>query len=296
MTEQGALPALEVVALEDALARRPRPVPHELVVKLRRELVERARRLPGEESIRLRKDIVADLLACGRYGMAALRRELADRPGPATVLGSAVGMAVRSWFAHGQRAHERDDEELWLAAVRIDQDPDGLDDIDRRELAERRDRLVAQLRLSESWWPRTEVAVSVALNDRVGLAGRFDVAVGGPPTALPHHLIEIKSMVSLGEEASPDVWFYVVLGALRYVPPPASVVLLAPGVSAAEVRQLLIEPQSLRVAFGRVLDALEEVDQGLRGEPSERVGIRCARCPFRERCAAFAADERGDGA
>jgi hypothetical protein len=279
-------PGLIDTTVTEALLADPGPLPSSAVAEARGALEQAAREVGLDPLGSLTKAVVSDLVACGRFGLASLRRELEEPPSSsALALGSVVELGVRSWFAYQASTGRGDGPQLWLEAYRLEADAVELEEDQVAEAEARRNRIVRELVIPAHWWPRTEVRARVDLGSGAQLRGRFDLVIGGPPTRHPLHLVEIKSSVPLNPDQDDDVWFYAVLGVLRYAArPPASILLLGPGVEGAQVRQLLIDEAVLEHAVARVRDALDEAGAAASGRPRERVGPRCQWCPFRDAC------------
>jgi hypothetical protein len=145
------------------------------------------------------------------------------------------------------------------------------------------DRLVAGWpSIEPAWWPRVEDPVQVRLADgAVTVAGRLDIALGGPPTGRPAVVVEVKSG-RWHDDMRADAHLYALLVSLRDGEAPAAVVTIVPDGTTH------IEPirPALVVHAGERLELAMRTAAGLAaGEVAEpRPGSYCGHCPVRPQC------------
>ncbi len=259
--------------------------------------------LPGDAGpLRLPKHRIAALLDCERHVLAALSDGLGDGLGEdprAVALGRLVdvltgyrvlkGPAARRDLAMGTEliradAGDRPDAVLnWLDGLTTDERGDLTTELDRRL-----DRLLAGWpSFDPAWWPRTQEPVALTLADgQVVVSGRLDVTVGGPPTAWPMAVIEVKSGRFSGA-ALDEQLLYALLVALRDGRAPGLVVTCAALSDGPVAYPVTIA--HLRPAAGRLEAALAAAGRlaGGRHRPIERASWRCRPCPAQRSCSTY---------
>ncbi len=135
-----------------------------------------------------------------------------------------------------------------------------------------------------AWWPRVEEPARVRLADgAVTFSGRLDVLLGGPPTARPGLVIEVKSG-RWHDAVRADAHLYGLLVALRDDVAPAAVLSIAAGGDGATQLEPL-RAEVLRHAAERVAEAVTVAGRLAAGEsPEARPGSHCTFCPLRPTC------------
>jgi hypothetical protein len=174
--------------------------------------------------------------------------------------------------------------------------PDGRRAAFELELASRYEALVAGWpRFEPDWWPRVEESARMRLaGDTVLLSGRFDVAVGGAPSAFPLVVIEVKSG-RWQDEFAEDHRLYALLATIRDRVLPSAVVTCSvepagEGTHRGSVNAEVVTHELLEDAAARVERALNAAGRLLRGEAAaERLCNRCWYCTVRDDCATFEA-------
>lgn len=259
--------------------------------------------LPGDAGpLRLPKHRIAALLDCERHVLASLGDDLVDDIGDdprALALGRLIDVLTGYRVLKGHAA-PRDlamGTELIRAGAGDRSDPvlAWLDDqsADERgelaaELGRRLDHLLADWPdFDPAWWPRTQEAVALTLADgQVVVSGRLDIAIGGPPTAWPMAIVEVKSGRFSGT-ARDEQLLYALLVALRDGCAPGAVVTcaaLAEGPVAYPVTTAHLTP-----AVGRLEAALAAAGRIAGGArpPAERASWRCRPCPDQRSCPTY---------
>lgn len=133
------------------------------------------------------------------------------------------------------------------------------------------------------WWPRVEEPIRVPLaGGSVLLTGRFDVLLGGRPTAQPSVVIEVKSG-SWHDAVWHDAHFYGLMLALRDGEAPGGVVSLSAQDGATQAEP--IRPAVLHHVAEQVATAIETAAALASGEvPEAHGGRHCIICHLRNDC------------
>ncbi|MBN2622836.1 MAG: hypothetical protein JXA83_05690 [Acidimicrobiales bacterium] len=288
--------------LDDALRRTPlTPVDVESPATADGEVVEQVRstledaagaavptgRWSAGDPLRLAKGTVSWLLRCPQ-------RALVHDDGGASddlVAGLAVDAAAKLATLVPHRPPTAETALAYLAATGDTTAADHLADLGDRaarlvdDIAARIDLLAATWPTIEpDWWPRVEEPVRVRLGDgAVQLAGRLDLLLGGPPSARPPVVVEVKGG-RWYDGMRADGHFYALLAALRDgVPPRAVVTVVADGTTQVEP----VRPAVLVTAAERVAEAMQVAAAIAAGEPpAVHPGSHCVHCPLRSDCAA----------
>ncbi len=169
-----------------------------------------------------------------------------------------------------------DDALADLLAVALDEDILGEPDQRRRGELDELARSTAELVMDPSWVPRVEVTLAVDLaGGAVRLPGRIDLLLGGPGTARPAVVMEVKSgRPFLGAHAT-ELHHYALLCLLRHRRAPAAMALWYADGTTVDVHV----PGSAGAAARRVVDAIEVLgDVWEGGEPPLSPGPHCRWC------------------
>ncbi|HEX6420994.1 MAG TPA: PD-(D/E)XK nuclease family protein [Acidimicrobiales bacterium] len=239
---------------------------------------------PGDP-LRLSKSTVTWLLRCPRRALAGAERAATDD----LVAGLVVDAATKLATLVPQRSPTLDDALAYAAATGDGTVADHLADrgpaaqplLD--DIAARIDRVAAAWpRIDPAWWPRVEEPVRVRLaGGAVTISGRLDLLLGGPPTARPPVVVEVKAG-RWHDGMRADGHLYALALALRDRWPPAAVVtVVADGTTQVEP----VRPAVLAAAADRVAHALEVAASIAAGEPpAAHGGPHCRHCPLRPGC------------
>jgi hypothetical protein len=259
--------------------------------------------LPGDAgALRLPKHRIAALLDCERNVLASLAQgpvdDLGDDP-RALALGRLVDVLAGYRVLKGPDAPRGLAMGTELIRAAAGDRPDAvLEWLDGRSTAERLD-LAAELdgRLEHllagwpafdpAWWPRTQEAVALTLADgQVVVSGRLDIALGGPPTAWPMAVVEVKSGRFSGT-ARDEQLLYALLVTLRDGRAPGVVVTCA--ALAESPVAYPVTTAHLRPAVGRLEAALAAAGRIAGGAhpPAERASWRCRPCPDQRSCPSY---------
>jgi hypothetical protein len=152
------------------------------------------------------------------------------------------------------------------------------------EAAARLDPLVAGWPAIEArWWPRIEEPARVALADgAVVVSGKLDVLLGGPPTALPGLVVELKGG-RWHDGVRHDGHLYALLVGLRDGAAPAAVLSIAAAEGATQLEP--IRPEVVLHAAERIAEAIRIAAPLAAGEPARACpGSFCGFCPLRAVC------------
>jgi hypothetical protein len=241
-----------------------------------------------DDPLRLTKAVVTGLLRCPRRALAG---DDGTSAGTDLVAGLVIDAAAKLATLVPQRPPTLDAALDYLDATGDSTARDHLDD-----LGESAGALVADLRgrverladcwprdLDAAWWPRVEEPARVRLaGGAVALSGRLDLLLGGPPTARPPVVVEVKGG-SWYDGMRTDGHLYALLVALRDDQAPAAVVtVVADGTTQVEP----VRPAVLAAAADRVGEALRVAAALAAGEPpATSPGPHCGHCPVRPDCA-----------
>jgi hypothetical protein len=137
--------------------------------------------------------------------------------------------------------------------------------------------------LDPAWWPRVDDWVRVHLaGGAISVAGKVDAAFGGPPTARPGVLVEVKGGMWRDEHRA-DAHLYALLSALRDGRAPAAVATVCAGdgrINVEPIREAVLESAALRVT-----QAIGEAERLAHGEvPVANPGPYCVTCPALPDC------------
>ena len=251
-----------------------------------------------DDPLRLTKAVVTWLLRCPRRALAGDDERSA---GTDLVAGLVVDAAAKLATLVPQRPPTLDDALDYLDAMGDTVARDHLADLGpgasavTADLAVRIDRLagVWPRGIDPAWWPRVEEPVRVRFADgAVALGGRLDLLLGGPPTALPAVVVEVKGGTWY-DGMRADGHLYALMVALRDRRAPAAVVtVVADGTTQVEP----VRPAVLASAADRIGEALRVAGSLAAGEPPATMpGPHCGHCPVRPDCApgrAWRPDER----
>ena len=251
-----------------------------------RDATRLGRWTPGDP-LRLTKATVTWLLRCPRRALAAAGAVATDD----LVAGLAVDAAAKLATLVPHRPPTVAEALAYLAATDDGTAADHLADrgpaarplLD--DIAARIERLaVAWPKVDPAWWPRVEEPVRVPLaGGAVTLGGRLDLLLGGPPTARPPVVVEVKGG-RWHDGMRADGHLYALAVALREQCPPAAVVtVVADGTTQVEP----VRPAVLASAADRVVHALGVAAAIAGGEsPAAHAGPHCAHCPLQAGCPA----------
>ncbi|HEX6422540.1 MAG TPA: PD-(D/E)XK nuclease family protein [Acidimicrobiales bacterium] len=239
------------------------------------------------DPLRLSKAAVTWLLRCPRRALAGGATAATDD----LVAGLAVDAAAKLATLVPRRPPTVEDA---LAYLRASDDVTAADHLADRgpaarplldDIAARIERLItAWPSLDPDWWPRVEEPVRVRLaGGAVTLGGRLDLLLGGPPTARPPVVVEVKGG-RWHDNMRADGHLYALAVALRDGRPPAAVVtVVADGTTQVEP----VRPAVLASAADRVVHALGVAAAIAGGEPpAAHAGPHCAHCPVQADCPA----------
>jgi hypothetical protein len=281
------------------------------------EMMSTVSRPPGAPALRLTKGVISALVDCERFASETLG-QADDMATVQIAFGNLLGSLVtfdalgavpdnlrRAVIDGPERAERLVVHGLDLVRANRTDRPDpviefveSLQETRRTafalELAKRYDALVGDWpRFDPEWWPRVEESARMRLAaDTVLLSGRFDVVLGGAPSAFPLLVIEVKSG-RWKDEFAEDQRLYALLATIRDRVVPSAVVTCSvepagDGTHRAGVHAEVITPEILADAATRVELAIAAAGRLLRGEgPSERFCNRCWYCPMRDDCRTF---------
>jgi hypothetical protein len=273
--------------------RLPTPVGAEVLDGVRALLDEAAREATAtggwsdDDPLRLSKGPVGWLVRCPRRALAA---DAGGAPSDDLVLGllvdagaKLVALAARRPVTVAGALGYLDAQGDEVVAAHLE----ALDAAGRRGLLDEADARIARLEdawpeVPPAWWPRVEEPVRVRLaGGAVTVTGRLDALLGGPPTAHPGVVVEVKGG-RWYDGMRADGHLYALLAGLRDgVAPAAVVTLVADGTSHVEP----IRPALVSHAAERLELALRTAASLAAGEPAAtHPGTHCAHCPARGDC------------
>jgi hypothetical protein len=274
----------------------PEPVKGDVLDELRGVLEHAATAAAGNagwtaaEPLRLTKTSVTWLIRCPRRavtpGVDGMGRDIAlgavvdaatkvatirrlDPDDQATAVSAALG-----WLEV-----DGDGTAAWLGTLPADERASFMADA-----ADRVGRMLAGWpSLDPSWWPRVDEWVRVHLGGgSISVSGKVDAAFGGPPTARPGVLVEVKGGVWRDEHRG-DAHLYGLLAGLRDGRAPAAVATVCAGDGRVNVEQ--IRPAVLESAVLRITEAMGEAERLGHGEvPDANPGPYCVTCPALPDC------------
>ena len=283
---------MNVAAWLDQL-EAPTPVAPDLIEQLRVQLDEIAAHATAASSaedlpLRLPKSRLADLDRCERTALARFRSS--SLAGPITDA-ALRGVAVDRFVAHQLVVGRVLDpvaaltsmlfaESEWAPLARLDQ----MSQTEAAELIDPLATLVADgwSGIDTRWEPRAQSRAMVVLGDgAVVCSSVVDVELGGPSTALPSVVIEVKSGRPVAAHQS-EAYLYGLLVALRDRVAPVEVARWYPG---SDVAAVPVSPGLLESAAVRLEDGIGRWAQLVDGRaPAESPGVWCRWCPDSEVC------------
>lgn len=248
--------------------------------------------VPPSGPVVLSKSRLAQLDRCERSAVASATSAAApDPPSPAALAGRALDHFVGQVLVGGRIGESATD---LRAAFLAHGDHEALarlagwegrsegDEFDRDVDALAAAVLDAWVGVDADWAPRTQTRASLLLGgDQLRVSGVIDVELGGPHTARPGVVVEVKSGRAI-EAHRHETYLYGLLVALRDGVAPAAVARWYPGAA----------PVALTVTIGTLEAAAERVLAGLRRwvgvtageEPTASPGVWCGWCPIRAEC------------
>jgi hypothetical protein len=285
-----------VEALGDVLAGPLHPPPPDGIAALRDELDDAARAAAAlggwsqDEPLRLSKHLVTGLLRCPR-------RALGERSDDCTtsddvIVGWMVDAGAKLATVSPKRHVTVDAAVAFLTALGDNTVADHLADLGpaaarlMSDAGARIDRLAASglASVDPGWWPRVEDPVRVPLaGGAVGVAGRIDLLLGGPPSGRPAVVVEVKAG-RWHDGMRADGHLYALMVALRDGEVPATAVTI---VSDGTTHVEPIRPALLQHAAERLDEAMGVAARLAAGElPAMSPGVHCQHCPVRPDCPA----------
>lgn len=262
---------------------------------------------PAQLPLRAPKDTITKVLACEQHLVATQGEwELAEPVVRGRVLdrllhhrvhgdGSAPNESALA-IAESAFEAERDDDVIeWLM---VNADGRARLDEDATEFAGRLDTWLGRREdgssaIDPGWWPRCESRIGVELaGGRMLCTAQLDLAVGGGATGRPLVIIEVKSG-RFSQEHRDGLFWYALVGALRYATPPAAVIGWSAwdGVGWCQP----VTGGVLEASTHRACAAFERLGALARGLPPTRTACRaCTWCPERDTCAEAAVPDVDD--
>jgi hypothetical protein len=253
----------------------------------------------GAQSLVLWKERLNELDRCEGSFHADISGE---RPpfehSPASAAGTLAHRAIEVDVAVGHEVAP--DRVVELASERLRRDRrfapywDGLDQVERAELAMQALRSLEQFRASfppvhafrRALAPVSELWLeSPFANGRVKVRGKVDLVLNPARTGRATRvLIDLKGGRARSEHPE-DMRLYALLHTLRTGVPPVRVATFF--LSSGEWMLEDVSDSTLEHAAGRVVAAAGSASRRARGDPPRLVpGPHCARCPVRDRCPA----------
>jgi hypothetical protein len=282
----------------DLAGERGEQTAHQVFDRLRHELEDVAEVCAGHAGwqpdmpLRLAKATVSWLVVCPRRAVTPD----SPTPGPDLALGALIDavakVATVKRLDHGDGAAA---VEAGLGWLRADGGQDDLvawlDDLDDEAAAELRATAAERsAQLLSGWpavdpgsWPRVDEWLRLHLaGGAVSIAGRIDVAFGGPPTTRPTVLVEVKGGAWRDGHRA-DAHLYGLLAGLRDGRAPAAVVTVCAAdgkVNVEPIRAGVAEAASLRVA--RAIEVAADLAAGEVAATAP--GPYCVTCPALAAC------------
>lgn len=240
--------------------------------------------------LRLPKGRVIALAGCERFAVASARADGptdgADGPSLRLLAGRALDVFVEHEITEGPVADPFEDLLSWLdARGELDTRDQVIAAGERLSLSPLATAARAWAGLDPAWWPRTQAqAAALLAGGAVRCEGRTDVELGGPLTAGPGVVVEVK----LGRPHAhhlAEVTHYALLVALRDGRAPAAVARWYPGTGLAT---MAVTADILESATRRLRDAIGAwAELAVGRPPRERPGPACSWCPDAAACPGF---------